>query len=40
MAETYQLGEFLTFEGRMTKTEKLPNTEPHGVPGALGGLAR
>ena len=36
MAETYQRGVFLTFEGLMTKTEKRPNTEPQGIPEALG----
>ena len=35
MAETYQKGVFLTFEGHMTKTQKRPNTEPQGVPEAL-----
>ena len=40
MAETYQRGVFLTFEGLMTKTEKRPNTEPQGVPEALETLIR
>ena len=40
MAETYQRGAFLTFEGFMTKTEKRPNTEPQGVPEALDGMVR
>ena len=40
MAETYQRGVFLTFEGHMTKTEKRPNTEPQGVPEALDGMVR
>ena len=35
MAETFQKGLFLMFEGHMTKTEKRPNTEPQGVPEAL-----
>ena len=35
MAEAYQRGVFLMFEGRMTKTEKRPKTEPQGVPEAL-----
>ena len=35
IAETYQRGVFLVFEGHMTKTEKRPNTEPQGVPEAL-----
>ena len=40
MAETYQRGVFLTFEGRMTETEKQPNTEPQGVPEDLDGMVR
>ena len=38
MAETYQRGVFLTFEGLMTKTEKRPSTEPQGVPEAVDGM--
>ena len=40
MAETYQRGVFLTFEGFMTKTEKGSNTEPQGVPEALDDMVR
>ena len=40
MAETYQEGILLTFEGHMTKTEKRPNTEPQGIPEALDGMVR
>ena len=40
MAEAYQRGVFLTFEGLMTKTEKRPSSEPQGVPEALDGMVR
>ena len=40
MAETFQKGLFLMFEGHTTKTEKRPNTEPQGVPEALDGMVR
>ena len=35
MAETYQEGLLLSFEGHMTKTCKRVNTEPQGIPEAL-----
>ena len=35
MAETYQEGVSLPFEGHVTKTQKWPNTEPQGVPETL-----
>ena len=40
MAQTYQRGVFLTFEGYMAETEKRTNTEPQGVPEALDGMVR
>ena len=35
IAETFQKAMFLVFESPKTKTQKLPNTEPQGVPEAL-----
>ena len=40
LAETYQGGVFLTFEGHLTKTETRPHTEPQDVPEALDVMIR